>query len=270
MGSPQVTQTLKATGDPSKPWGPLKAMERPHGTHRAPPVIGTMGTPKPLRGSTGTTRTLQAGGSPKPRGPYKPPGQPTEPRGPQSWDPPPTADVFLNEQHAGHGANEQHGHHGQHDGCGVGGRRLRGQHAVTPWGQHTPKPPRGGRGAPTSCPGLSRVLVHFFFMSVSSLLGLSPPLHLSPGILRYLEQNGGWRGGGEMCCEPPDPPRPSPPRCRIGVVPAGAQQLAAAVEAELQVVALQLGLLHAHRLVLGAVIAEITAGGRGGVQHPMV
>ena len=67
--------------------------------------------------------------------------------------------------------------------------------------------------------------------------------------------------GGEMCCEPPGPPPGPPPRCRIGVVPAGAQQLAAAVEAELQVVALQLGLLHAHRLVLGAVIAEITAGG---------
>lgn len=123
----------------------------------------------------------------------------------------------------------------------------------------------GGDGwTPTSCPGLSRVLVHFFFMSVSSLLGFSPPLHLSPGILRYLKQN---RGGEEMLCEPQDPPRPpSHPvvphgRCSIGDVPAGAQQLAAAVEAELQVVALQLGLLHAHRLVLRAVIAEITAGG---------
>lgn len=234
----------KTPWDPQSPpsyrdYGHPKATERLHGDHED----------SPSRGIPEATGTLQT------------PREPTEPRGPQSWDPPPTADVFLNEQHAGHGANEQHGHHGQHDGCGVGGRRLRGQHAVTPWGQHTPKPPRGGRGAPTSCPGLSRVLVHFFFMSVSSLLGLSPPLHLSPGILRYLEQNGGWRGGGEMCCEPPDPPRPSPPRCRIGVVPAGAQQLAAAVEAELQVVALQLGLLHAHRLVLGAVIAEITAGG---------
>lgn len=95
MGSPQVTQTLKAMGDPSKPWGPLKAMERPHGTHRAPPVIGTMGTPKPLRGSTGTTRTLQAGGSPKPRGPYKPPGSPQSHGDPKAGTHLPPQTYFL-------------------------------------------------------------------------------------------------------------------------------------------------------------------------------
>lgn len=197
MGSPQVTQTLKATGDPSKPWGPLKAMERPHGTHRAPPIIGTMGTPKPLRGSTGTTRTLQAGGSPKPRGPYKPPGQPTEPRGPQSWDPPPTADVFLNEQHAGHGANEQHSHHGQHDGCGVGGRRLRGQHAVTPWGQHTPKPPRGGRGGTHQLPGAQQsagaLLLHVCLLPAGALPSAAfVPRNLAvPGTKWGVERGGG-------------------------------------------------------------------------------
>lgn len=62
--------------------------------------------------------------------------------------------------------------------------------------------PMGGgshvRVSPTSWLGLSRVLVHFFFMSVSSRLGLSPPAHLSPGILRYL--------GGATQDEPRDPP----------------------------------------------------------------
>lgn len=35
------------------------------------------------------------------------------------------------------------------------------------------------------------MLVHFFFMSVSCRLGLSPPKHLSPGIFRYLEMGRG-------------------------------------------------------------------------------
>lgn len=45
-------------------------------------------------------------------------------------------------------------------------------------------------------------------------------------------------------------------------LPAGSEQLPAAVEAELQVVSLQLRLLHAHRLILRAVVAKITAGRR--------
>lgn len=126
---------------------------------------------------------------------------------------PPTADVFLNEQHAGHGANEQHGHHGQHDGCGVGGRRQ----------------------LPGAQQSAGALLLHVCLLPAGAL----PSTAFVPRNL---------------------------------AVPAGAQQLAAAVEAELQVVALQLGLLHAHRLVLGAVIAEITeevvqgAGTHGGLR----
>lgn len=228
-----------------------------------------------MRGSMGTTRTLQ------PRGSHKPTRNPQSHRDPKGTKLPagthlPPQTYFLTSSTAATALTSSTATTASTMGVGLGDAAC-GDSTWSPMGSEHPKPTSGSGGGdgwtPTSCPGLSRVLVHFFFMSVSSLLGFSPPLHLSPGILRYLKQN---RGGEEMLCEPQDPPRPpSHPvvphgRCSIGDVPAGAQQLAAAVEAELQVVALQLGLLHAHRLVLRAVIAEIAAGGGERLQPPVL